>query len=129
MNENAEKIYHAFRGKLIGSYQMKMHVCETLLKMPDKVINFITANCWFLGSMDDAWAFTFTGSDLKNHHLIFLSDELLMQDELQIHYSIAHEVGHVMLGHRNSTLVEQSKKEIKQQEKEADMFAKKYAPA
>lgn len=94
--------------------------------MPKKIRNFITQNCWFFGSFEDAWAFTFTGNDLKNQHLIFISDELLLQDELQIKYSIAHEIGHVMLNHRNSVLVRQSKEEIAKQEKEADRFAKKY---
>lgn len=124
MNNKARKIYHMFDGKLVGSFAMKTHVCETLSKMPDKITKHVTAMCWFFGSMDDAWAFAFTGNDLKDQHLIFLSDELFLQDDQQIHYTIAHEIGHVMLGHRNSTLVRQSKEEIKQQEKEADEFAK-----
>src|SRR5438105_875175 len=105
---------------------MKLHVCETLSRMPQDIIDYITDNCWFFGSMDDAWAFTFTGNDLKDHHLVFLSDELLVQDDAQIHYTIAHEIGHVVLGHRNSTLVHQSKNEIQKQEKEAHTFATKY---
>ena len=28
-----------------------------------------------MGSMEDTWAFAFTGNDLKDQHLIFLSDE------------------------------------------------------
>ena len=73
--------------------------------------------------MEDAWAFTFTGNDLKNKHLIFLSDELMFQDSRQIKHTIAHEIGHVILGHRNSVLEKQDKEEIKEQEKEADEFA------
>jgi len=126
MNKKIKNIYHAFGGRLVGSFQMKVDVCETLATMPDEIINFIIENCWFIGSMEDAWAFTFTGNDLKNKHLIFLSDELLTQHEGQIHYSIAHEIGHVILNHRNSILVKQSKEEIRKQEKEADAFAKKY---
>ena len=80
----------------------------------------------FFASLEDAWAFTFTGNDLKNNYLIFLSDELMFQNKDQIKYTIAHEIGHVILGHRNSVLEKQSKKEIKKQEKEADVFAKKY---
>ena len=76
--------------------------------------------------MDDAWAFTFTGNDLKDKHLIFLSDELLNQHPGHIRYSIAHEIGHVILKHRNSTLVKQTKQEIKRQEEEADRFAKQF---
>ena len=49
-----------------------------------------------------------------------------MQSENQIKYTIAHEIGHVFLGHNNSTSYIQSKKEIKKQEFEADNFAKKY---
>jgi len=44
----------------------------------------------------------------------------------QIKYSIAHEIGHVVLNHRNSVLIAQTKAEIKKQEKEADEFARKY---
>lgn len=119
-------IFEKFQGKLVGNKKMQYAVCEVLSKMPDEVVTFITDNCWFMASMEDAWAFTFTGNDLKNQHLIFLSDELLQQDIHQIHYSIAHEIGHVMLGHRNSTLVKQTPQEIEFQEKEADLFAQKY---
>lgn len=126
MNRNVKRIYYGFKGKLVGSFQMKTYVCESLAKMPEDIIEFITKDCWFIGSTEDAWAFTFTGNDLKDQHLIFLSDELLMQDDQQIHYSIAHEIGHVVLNHRNSILVKQSKKEIQKQEREADEFARKY---
>lgn len=126
MNKNIKSIYHAFNGKLVGSSQMKFHVCKTLATMPKNIIDFVTKNCWFVGSMEDAWAFTFTGNELKDQHLIFLSDDLLMQDDPQVRYSIAHEIGHVMLHHRNSVLVKQSKEEIQKQEREADIFAKKY---
>ena len=124
--KTAREIYHAFNGKLVGTAFMKRCVCQTLAQMPDKIIDFVTKNCWFFGSMDDAWAFTFTGNDLKDKHLIFLSDELLNQHPGQIRYSIAHEIGHVILKHRNSTLVKQSKEEVKLQENEADAFAKRF---
>jgi len=122
-------IYAMFEGKLIGSYKMKKHVCYVLTLMEQDIINYITENCWFLGSMEDAWAFTLTGNDLKNQHLILLSDELLRENAEQIHYTIAHEIGHVILKHRNSILKVQDKKEIAKQEQEADDFAKKYIHA
>lgn len=120
------QIYYAFQGKLVGSFRMKWHVCETLSLMPDNIVEGITKHCWFFASMEDAWAFTFTGNDLANNHLIFLSDELLAENEQQIHYTIAHEIGHVILGHKNSILKQQTRQEIKQQEKEAHQFAKQY---
>lgn len=126
MRKNIKDIYLAFDGKLVGNKNMKMSVCETLLRMPPNIIEFVTKNCWFFASMDDAWAFTFTGNDLKNKHLIFLSDELLFQSNEEIQYTIAHEIGHVILGHRNSVLEKQSKEEIKKQESQAHDFAKKY---
>jgi len=126
MKKNARDIYHRFEGKLVGSFLMKVHVCETLVQMPDEIIDYITTNCWFFGSMEDAWAFTLTGNDLANQHLIFISDELLMQNPDQIQHTIVHEIGHVVLKHRNAILVHQSKKEIQKQEKEANAFATKY---
>lgn len=126
MRDEIKEIYLAFKGKLIGNSRMKKRVCETLSKMPQEIIDFITENCWFFASMEDAWAFTFTGKDLKEKHLIFLSDDLLNQDPEQIGYSIAHEIGHVVLGHRNSILERQTREEIRQQEKEADIFARRF---
>lgn len=126
MRKNIQRIYYAFKGKLVGTKRMKKFVCETLSLMPDDIIKYITQNCWVISSIDDAWAFTFTGNDLKNQHLVFLSDDLLNQHPSQIRYSIAHEIGHVMLGHRNSTLERQSKEEVRRQEKEADSFARNY---
>jgi len=105
---------------------MKFYVCETLSYMPRNILKQITANCWFMSTLDDAWAFTFTGNDLKDQHLIFLSDDLLHQNPAQIRYSIAHEIGHVILGHRNSVLERQTKQKIRKQEKEADLFARQF---
>ena len=126
MKNDVKKIYYAFEGKLVGNKIMKTNVCQTLSKMPAEIINYITKNCWFFASMEDAWGFTFKGNDLKNQHLIFLSDELLFQNVNQIQYTIAHEIGHVILSHRNSILIKQSKKEIEKQEKQANSFANKY---
>lgn len=126
MKKSLREIYFKFNGKLVGNNLMKKYVCETVARLPVKIQSFITKTCWFFSSMDDAWAFTFTGNDLKNQHMIFLSDELWEQDDEDISHTIIHEVGHVMLGHRNSTLVRQSKKEIHLQEKEANAFAKQY---
>ncbi|MCL4354442.1 hypothetical protein M1349_03155, partial [Patescibacteria group bacterium] len=87
MNDNKlHEIYHAFDGKLVGTFEMKLHVCKVLANMPNEVIKFVTKSCWFMSSMDDSWAYAFRGDDLKNQHLIFLSDHLLSQDEAQIHY-------------------------------------------
>jgi Zn-dependent protease with chaperone function len=126
MNNKTKNIYYAFSGKLVGNKRMKIYVCLTLSLMPDRIITYITSHCWFFASMEDAYGFTFNGNDLKNQHLIFLSDDLLFQQDKQIQYTIAHEIGHVILLHRNSVLEKQTKEEIKKQEKEADEFAKKY---
>ena len=119
-------LYQMFDGKLIGGQEMKQHVIRVIANMSEEIIEFVTKNVWFLASIEDAWAFTFSGNDLKNQHMIFLSDELLNQDYEQIRYTIAHEIGHVILGHKNSVTVKQTKEEINKQEREADMFARKY---
>jgi len=126
VNQKLKNIYYEFEGKLVGRTQMKVAVCEVISLMPSDIIDFVTQNCWFISSMDDAFAFAFTGNDIKDQHLIFLSDDLLMQSKEQIQYSIAHEIGHVVLGHRNSVLIKQTKEEVRQQEREADEFAGKY---
>lgn len=126
MKAELNDIYQAFDGKLVGTFSMKRYVCEILVKMPENIIDFVTKNCWFVSSMEDAWAFVLTGNELKDQHLIFLSEHLLMQHKSQIKHSIAHEIGHVVLGHRNSVLVKQTKEEIRRQEKEAEEFAEEH---
>ncbi len=120
------EIRNKFGHRLIGNKRAKRLVCESIVVFPDKIINFVVKKVWFIASHDDAWAFSYDGNDFKNNHLIFLSDDLLSQNVYQIKYTIAHEVGHVILDHKNSTHHEQTKEEIKKQEKEADEFAKKY---
>lgn len=123
MKSKIKVVFKEFDGKLIGKPLMKSYVCETILLLPLKYREYITKNCWFISSMSNAWAFAFTGNDLINKHLIFLSDELLHQDKKQIQYTIIHEIGHVILGHKNSVERIQTQSEIKIQEKEADAFA------
>lgn len=120
------KIRKALGGKLIGNLFMREIVCNTILLLPANTIEDVCRNVWFVSSPEDSWAFTFKGSEIKNRSLIFLSDELLQQNENQIIYTILHEVGHVVLNHRNSIGYRQTQSEIKQQEDEADRFAKEY---
>jgi len=106
---------------------MKEMVCRACLLLPSEIIQEVTSRVWIISSPDDAWAMTFQGEEIKNRHLIFLSEDLLRQDEEQIFYTILHEIGHVILKHRNSIGFEQTETEIKKQEAEADRFAKKYS--
>jgi len=105
---------------------MKEIVCKTVLLLPPELIINVCKNIWFISSPEDAWAFTFRGSEIKHRSLIFLSEELLQQPENQINYTILHEIGHVLHNHRNSIGYEQTKSEVKFQEKEADLFANRY---
>jgi hypothetical protein len=121
-----QQIYRAFGGKLHGTKVMKDYVGRTLVKFPRDIIDHITTDCWFLGSTEDAWAYTFRGDEVAGKHLIILSDSLWEQPEEDIIYTIAHEIGHVVLGHRNAILEPQTKQETAKQEKEARAFALKY---
>ncbi|HKC05010.1 MAG TPA: hypothetical protein VKC54_04010 [Patescibacteria group bacterium] len=124
---NASEIQKSFGHKLIGSTFMKKIVIKTLLYFPPEIIERITKTTWFVGSFTDGWAFTLRGDELKkDEHLIFLADELMEESEEQIVWTIAHEVGHVVLGHKNSIGKIQTKAEVRKQEKEADLFARKY---
>jgi Zn-dependent protease with chaperone function len=120
------EIKYAFGGRLVGSLSTKSLVINTLFKFPPEIIDYVTKNCWILSSHPEAWAYTFTGDDLKGKHLIFLSDELLNEGQSQIQFTLAHEIGHVILGHKNSINFRQTKEEVNKQEFEADQFANKY---
>lgn len=122
-----DEIKKAFGGKLVGTKNLKQHVCEAITFLPEDLQHFVSKYCWFVGSMDDAWGYTFTGDDLADQHLIFLGDDLFSQSEEQIQWSILHEIGHVVLGHKNNIFIKQSKKAIHLQEEEADHFASLFA--
>ncbi len=122
-----QQIKKLFGHKLIGNAYMKRMVIKTLIFFPQNIINHVTQKVWFISSMEDSWAFAIRGDELKkDEHLVFLSDELLNENEKQITWTIAHEIGHVILGHRNSIGIRQTKYGIAKQEKEADKFASKY---
>lgn len=125
MTKEEERLKKAFGKKLVGKSYMAKLVCETLLVFPKDTQKYVTSHCWFISSFDDAWGFTLAAEDIKlGKHLIFLSDELFEQEKAQQRYTIAHEIGHVLLGHRNAILEEQTIAETKRQEREADEFAK-----
>jgi hypothetical protein len=124
MKWNISKVRKSLNGRLIGNSFMREMVCKTLLLLPSETIEHVCATVWFISSPEDAWAFTFRGSEIKERSLIILSDELFTQDEKQIRYTILHELGHVILNHRNSIGYKQTEKEIDQQENDADGFAK-----
>ena len=126
MDWNIHQIRKSFGGKLLGNLFMRKVVCATLLFFPSDIIDYVTSHVWFFSSSEEAWAYTFDGNDLANKHFIFLSDELFTQDKSQIQYTIAHEIGHVMLKHKNSIGRQQPQSEIKRQEIEADLFVRKY---
>jgi len=126
MDWTIKMVRTALGDKLIGSVFMHEQVCKTLLLLPSSMIEKVCKTVWFISSPVDAWAFTFRGSDIKERHLIFLSEELFRQDENQIRYTILHEIGHVILNHRNSIGSMQTDSEIKRQEREADIFARSY---
>jgi Zn-dependent peptidase ImmA (M78 family) len=124
MDWDIKKVRAAFGGKLVGSVFMKTMICETVLIFPSEMIERITGNIWFLSSDDESWAYTFDGNDARDKHFIYLSHELFNENKSQIMYTIAHEIGHVILKHKNSIGRRQTESEIKKQEREADEFAK-----
>ena len=128
MKKEEEKIHQKFNGKLIGNVKMQKLVCEMLLVFPKDIIDFVTKSVWFVGSFDDSWGFVLRVDELgaKGKYLIFLSDELFEQDSYAQRYEIAHEIGHIILKHRNAILKPQTREEIAKQEKEAHEFALRY---
>lgn len=121
-----DEIRSAFGGKLVGKNILKQYVCEVVAALPENLQEYLTEYVWFVGSMPDAWGYTFTGNDLADQHLIFLSDDLFEQESEQIYWSITHEIGHVILGHQNNIFVKKSKEKVREQEREADAFASEF---
>ncbi len=126
MSFTREEIREKLGGRLVGKESMKKSVVLALQKLPDDLVLKITKEVWFISSFDDAWGFVLTGDELQGKHLIFLSDELFSEPEKQIVYTILHEVGHVILRHRNAILRPQTREETEKQESHADEFARKY---
>lgn len=124
---SVKEIERAFGHKLITNNYTKRIIIETIQLLPDEIIKKVTKNCWFISSFEDGWAFVLKGDEIKrNEYLIFLSDELIKEEEAQMRYTILHEIGHVILGHRNSIGEAQSKAEVRKQEREAHEFVRNY---
>jgi hypothetical protein len=124
---NISEIRKSFGHRLIGSEYMKKVVYRTVALLPDKMAGFVAGHCWVIGSFEDGWAFTLKGNEIgKGEYLIFLSDELLAAGERQMRDTLIHEIGHVVLGHRNSIGEVQTKAEVRKQEKEAEAFTRRY---
>lgn len=126
MTWTTAEIKRKMGGRLVGNDFMKNSVALAISKLIDEIAIPIIQNCWFFSSTDDTFGYAFNGNDLKNKHLIFLSDVLFHESESQIMYTILHEIGHITLNHKNSIQYAQTKEEIRLQELEADQFAKKY---
>ncbi len=128
MKENVDTIEKKFRDKLVGGKRMQRLICETLLIFPREIVDYVTKNIWFVSSFKDAWGFVLKIDELKERgdYLIFLGDELWQQDDYAQRYEIVHEIGHVVLKHRNAITKPQSQAEIEEQEKEAHEFALRY---
>lgn len=122
----ARDIEEEFAGKLVGDRFMRKCVSEAILLLPEEIAWPIIKDVWFFSSTEDAFGYAFNGNDLKDKHLIFLSDVLFKEPKSQILYTILHEIGHIALKHKNSIHYTQSKEEIAKQEHEADKFAKRY---
>ncbi len=121
-----QQIIKNFGGKLIAYDLNKKIIAKTLLKLPKDLIDYLIKTTWFLSSSPESYGYTFNGSDIPNKHFIFLSDELFGELLSQIQYTILHEVGHIILKHKNEIGFRQSRQEIVKQESESDEFAKKY---
>ena len=126
MNPDLEKIKKKFAGKLIGSVRMQKLVCETIQILPREIADFICKNVWFVSSFDDSWGFVLDSNDLGKKHLVFLGDELFQQEKYDQRYTIAHEIGHVVLKHKNAILEPQAVERTRKQESEAHKFAMQY---
>ena len=124
MDEKINKISRKFGNKIIGNDKVRQVVCAVVSRLPSEQIEFVTKNVWFVNSFPDAWGFVLRGDELKGKYLVFLSDEAFRQPKADQYYEVAHELGHILLKHRNSIGLPQTKSQIAKQEREADRFAR-----
>jgi len=120
------EIEQKLENRLIGKRQMQEAVISALTLLPNDLADQVTKTVWFVSNFDDAWGFTLDSKDLGQRHLVFLSDELFFEPRQQVYYTILHELGHVVLGHRNAFFKPQTRQETEKQEYEADKFARKH---
>jgi hypothetical protein len=111
--------------KITGGKRAHYLVTQAVGLLPTDVLPKI-GRIRFISSFDNAWGYVLTSEDLRAEYLIVLSDDLFDQSQSQIIYTILHEIGHVVLGHKNSFGRRQTKGEIQKQELVADAFAMKY---
>lgn len=126
MDTKLEKVRQKFGNKIIGSRGMRNLILEVVSVLPDNLAYFVAENVWFVNSFEDAWGFVIRGDEIKDKFLVFLADRLFRQPKADQEYEIAHEIGHIVLKHRNAISAPQSKAEIARQEREADAFARRY---
>lgn len=126
MSYSRDEIRQKLGQRLVGKTLTKARIIEAIQKLPDDFVKRIVKDVWFITSFDDAWGFVLKGDELKGKSLIFLSDELFEEPNPQIEYTILHEIGHVILNHRNGILEPQTESETEKQELEADKFAKEH---
>lgn len=112
---DTHEIIKQFGGKIVAHGFAKKHIAEAISKLPQDIIQYLIETTWFLCSSPDAYGYAFNGNDVANKHFIFLADELFQQSEHQINYTILHELGYVILNHKNSINFKQTKKEINKQ--------------
>ncbi len=129
MGYTKSEIELKLKNRLIGKRQMQEAVISALTLLPNDIADQVTSQVWFVSNFDDAWGFTLDSKDLGQRHLVFLSDELFFEPRQQVHYTILHEIGHVVLQHRNAFFKPQTRQETEKQEYEADKFAQKYLAA
>lgn len=101
MDPKIAEIQKAFGGRIVGNPYVRQMVIIAVSKLPEEHQEKITKNVWFFSSDEDAYGYAFN-------------------------YTILHEIGHIILNHKNSIGFEQTKEEIRKQESQADQFAKRY---
>lgn len=126
MKGSIKNLQYRFGGRILAEESAKDLITEALLYLPSDILEFLIDRVWFFGSTTDAWAYTFDGNDLSDQYFIFLSEDLFRQARRQIFYTVLHEVGHIVLKHKNSINYRQSPEQIAQQEKQADDFVYQY---
>jgi Zn-dependent protease with chaperone function len=126
----AEQIIYAFAGLNEISNEEEMTIADAPTILDRKLVDRIVHDVYFVSSsLIKALCLPLSTSQLKGKRaIIFISDELLNQQNKEIKLNILHEIAHYVLKHKCLFDFEGDgmDKKYMQQEKEADKLVKKW---
>ncbi len=122
MNKKDLIVYRFGDSNIVTDRELRL-IAKSMTFLSLEIIDKITKDVIFASSeYGYAWHFPLKYIQDKKS-MIFLSPHLLKMSKKKATHIILHEIGHFILKHKSPIYDNLNQKEIKKQEKEADIFA------